>query len=297
MSGWAAAYVAAPAADAGRVASIRNTIDLTDATALAVFGERARREVIGCVDRVLSEVRGSDLVEADALLVQAERLPAELDLAPLYKKTLFGNGKRRARLLERFRQVGLTLEGVAQGLRERADRLRRKTAVLDGLHAQAKQFVLELDAYLDAGRVAVASAPRTLAPVGEENAPVVQVAPVEQTGTLVRRLDDLAAVRAGAIRELALVRVIQNVDAPMAERLSAVADAIDGWRKDWRELLGVDQPKRKIRPDRTMLDQTRADLLAAIGLARAPMAEERGRRDETERAMQSHAQSARHAVG
>lgn len=297
MSGGAPAFVAAPVADASRVASIRNTIDLTDASSLAVFGERARREVVGCVDRVLAEVRGSDLVEGDALLGQAERLPADFDLAPLFKKTMFGNGKRRAAVLERFRTTDLTLDGVAQGLRERADRLKRKTSALESLHEQAKQFVLELDAYLDAGRAAVASAPRTLAPVGEEDAPVVQVAPVEQTGTLSRRLDDLAAVRAGAIRELALVRVIQNVDAPMADRLAKAAEAIDGWRKDWRELLGLHQRRKtKIRPDLEALEKTRGDLLAAIAAVRAPLAEERARRDETERAMQKHAQTARHAV-
>jgi uncharacterized protein YaaN involved in tellurite resistance len=288
--------VAAPAADASRVASIRNTIDLTDASALAVFGERARREVVACVDRVLGEVRSSDLVEGDALLAEAERLPAEFDLQPLFKKTLFGNRERRAAVLERFRATELTLEGVAQGLRERAERLQRKTAALEALHGQAKQYVLELDAYLDAGRAAVSAAPRTLAAIGEENAPVVQVAPVEQTGTLARRLDDLSAVRAGAIRELALVRVIQNVDAPLGDRFARAAEAIDAWRRDWRELLGLNRPRKKIRPDLEMLEKARADLAAALAAVRAPLAEERTRRDETERAMQTHAQTARHAV-
>lgn len=295
MSGRAQAWVAAPPADASRVASIRNTIDLTDATALAMFGDRARRELTTCVDRLLAEVRSSDLTDAEARLGQAQDAARGIDLAPLDKKGWFGGGERRRAVKSRFLTADAVADGLAGELWERQQRMTRRVATLEALHGQTQVCILELDAYLEAGREAVAAAPRTLAPVGEEDAPVVQVAPVEQTGTLARRLEQLAAVREAALRQLPLVRVVQNVDGPVAAALQGACDAIGAWRRDWRELLGVESA-RKMRPDRLMLDQTREALLTALEAVRRPAADGRGRREDAERRMQEHAQTVRHTA-
>lgn len=297
MSGRAQAWIAAPAADPGRVASVRNTIDLTDAAALAVFGDRARRDVIACVDRLLAEVRGSDVSDCDKMLVQADQAVRGVDVAPLARKGWFGAGDRRRTVKARFDTADGTLDALSHDLSDRLARMRRRAETLEGLHEQAKTCILELDAYLDAGRAAIAGAPKTLAAVGEENAPVVQIAPVMQTGTLSRRLDDLAAVRLAAIRQLPLVRLVQNVDAPLAERLAKATDAIRTWRKDWRELLGYATPHKKIRPDFVALEDTRRACLEALDAVRRPLSEERARREEAERRMQEHAQTVRHAGG
>ena len=56
--------IAAPPADASRIAAIRNKLDLRSASDIAGFGERARKDVLAGIERLLTEVRTNPLGDA-----------------------------------------------------------------------------------------------------------------------------------------------------------------------------------------------------------------------------------------
>jgi uncharacterized protein YaaN involved in tellurite resistance len=265
--------IATPAADASRVAAIRNSLDLGDAEAVSAFGERARLEVAASIQRILAEVRSAEANEAAGQLRKTADAIADGDPARLtvrgVMRLFVGRRRRLARFTAEFQDSGALVETLAGDLSEGAERLARRSAALDRLHSQAKTFILELDAYLDAGRLAKAGA--------REPSP-------EAVETLDERLEILAAARRCAIEQLSLVRLVQNVDAPLADALSEAARAARRWVGDWTELLGLTPERRgkRIRPDAVVLYETRTQALEGLAPPSAAIAEARRRRADAE---------------
>jgi hypothetical protein len=272
--------VATPPADASRIAAIRNSLDLADAEALGAFGERARLEVAASVQRILAEVRSVEASEGAELLRKAATLVESKDPERLTVRglTRFFVGRRRRlqRFQAQFQEVAALVETLAGDLSERAERLARRAAALDRLHAQAKTFILELDAYLDAGRQARSGA-------RDDHA----------LDVLDARLDALKDARRCAVEQLSLVRVVQNVDAPLSDALAQAARAARRWVADWTELLGLtaERRKKRIRPDLTALYEAKAQALHGLAAPIAAVAEARRRRSDAEGEMEKAARS------
>ncbi|MBS0294794.1 MAG: toxic anion resistance protein [Proteobacteria bacterium] len=280
--------VAAPPADASRVAAIRNSLDLRDKAACEGFGERAKREVVAGVDRLLSEVRTRDVIESSELLKNASGALDPLDPQDLIPKGglsgLFsGREARLSRFRSRFDGAGRSLQDFAADLKERGERLARKAQALNHLHEQARTFILELDAYLEAGRAKLVEA------VGQEKL-------AENAERLKTRLAELEQVRRAAVEQLPLVRMVQNIDAPISESVEQATAAIARWRADWSDRLGMQLDKRvRIRPDGAGLNQAKAELGQALGAVQAVLAEARARRAEAEEHMDRAARACRAA--
>ncbi|NEX92240.1 toxic anion resistance protein, partial [Caulobacter sp. 17J65-9] len=185
------------AADASRVAAIRNSLDLNDAEAVVLFGERARREVTASTERLLAEVRGRDVAESAEILKRAAKTIDALDASTLEARGLFASHAGRLKKFRAgFEEAAAMIEGLEGDLKERAERLSHKVKALNALHDQAKTFILELDAYLDAGRAGLTEAAKALATPapGAEGVAVAEVAPArdpERVGRLSRRLTEL----------------------------------------------------------------------------------------------------------
>jgi uncharacterized protein YaaN involved in tellurite resistance len=272
--------IATPAADASRVAAIRNSLDLADTEAVAAYGERARLEVAASVQRILAEVRSAEAKEAADQLRKTADLIAAADPARLTVRGLMrlfvGRRKRIARFKAEFQASAALVETVAGDLSEGAERLARRSAALDRLHDQAKTFILELDAYLDAGRQALAAAREDAA---------------EARRVIEARLETLTVARRCAIEQLSLVRVVQNVDTPLAEALAETARAARRWMTDWTELLGLTPERRskRIRPDIVALFEAKARALESLVAPTAALAEARLRRLDAESEMEQAA--------
>ena len=281
---------AAPPADASRVAAIRNSLDLKDRSAVEVFGERAKREVVASVERLLAEVRTRDVIESSELLRNASGALDPLDPQDLIPKGglsgLFaGRQARLIRFRSRFEGAGRSLEDFAADLKERGDRLARKAQALNHLHEQARGFILELDAYLEAGRARLAEA------AGQDRL-------AENAEKLKARMAELDAVRRAAIEQLPLVRMEQNIDAPISEAVEQATAAIGRWRADWSDRLGIKRDKRtRIRPDEIGLAGAKTDLGKALSHVHAALAEARARRAEAEEEMDRVAKACRSAKG
>jgi uncharacterized protein YaaN involved in tellurite resistance len=274
--------IATPPADASRVAAIRNSLDLADAEAVAAYGERARLEVAASVQRILAEVRSAEAKEAADRLRKTADLIAAKDPARLTVRGLMrlfvGRRTRLARFKAEFQDRAALVETLAGDLSEGAERLARRSAALDRLHGQAKTFILELDAYLDAGRLAKAGA--------REPAP-------EALEMLNERLETLHAARRCAVEQLSLVRLVQNVDAPLAEALSEAARAARRWVADWTDLLGLTPERRgkRIRPDAVALYETRTQAMEGLAPPTEAVAEARRRRADAESEMEQAART------
>ena len=301
--------IAAPAADAARVAAIRNNLDVKDTGEVAAFGERARKEVLASVERLLAEVRSNDAAEALDLVGHCrERIdglhPADLEPRGGFDNLFNGRTARLHRMRRAADQVGQFVGDAASDLAERTQRLQRKTEALNSLHEQARAFILELDAYLEAGRarLAEARASETAQPEpvhDPEPADVAVEAPrvVPDAGAAARleaRLADLESARAASLQQLPLVRMVQNTDGFLAEALDRAQQALAKWRTDWRELLGA-SAGRRFRPHVPALADAKLAALTALSEAATALQDGKSRRAEAEDRMEKVAEAVRSA--
>ena len=90
--------------------------------------------------------------------------------------------------------------------------------------------------------------------------------------------------RDGGLKHLPLTRMIQNVDARLAETAGQVAEAAMTWRDDLLKALGADgkklTPLRRVNPDQGALNQACEALLSVIDRAEAGLTAAKARRDE-----------------
>ncbi len=90
--------------------------------------------------------------------------------------------------------------------------------------------------------------------------------------------------RDGGLKHLPLTRMVQNVDARLAETAGQVAEAAMGWRDDLLKALGADgkklTPLRRVHPDQGALNQACEALLSVIDRAEAGLTAAKARRDE-----------------
>ncbi|MGZ9099311.1 MAG: hypothetical protein ACXW3O_06380 [Brevundimonas sp.] len=257
----------APEPDAARVAGIDAAWD--DAQAHA-FAEPARIAAVERIERALSTARNADLEAVAARLSETRSLLAGLDPHTLEpRRGLAGLFDSRSKRLKRFRETWRratdALTDAVADLSGRIEGWDRRSGALDGVWAEIRDAVTELDAHL-----AVAARRLTGQALAEDGPHPLEA-----------RRAVLDACRAAALQSLPLIRAAQNADARAAGTLKACVDGVAAWRADWQGALGLagKRPK-KVRPDPAQLIRSRDDLLAVTERALVALSAARARHTE-----------------
>ena len=255
----------APAPDAARIEAIDAGYDEAQAHA---FAEPARAAAVQRIEAALAAARTDGLSEAAARLAHARSLLEGLKPDMLEPRRglagLFDSRKRRLRRFrDAYRLSAAALADVAGDLSERVEGAARRSGVLDGVWAEVRDALVDLDAHL------LAAARRLPGPAAAE----------EVAHPLEARRTTLHASRAAALSALPLIRGAQNADARAAEALRACGEGVATWRQGWSEALGLSGKRpRKVRPDRERLLRLRDDLLARVDRALTELSASGGRR-------------------
>ena len=204
--------------------------------------------------RISQAARASlDQASADARALDPNALTPRRGLAGLFDS----RGRRLKRVREIFAGVDRRLAEAGDQLKSQAGALKARVGELDPTHDAVRQPIIDLGAWIEAGRQRLADA--------DPEAPEGETAPRDR---LSARLEGLAASRMSALAHLPLARVLQNADAVAAERLDAAAAAVDSWRADWRKSLGLDgKRRRKVQPEPSQLAGLTDQLTRSLGRA------------------------------
>ena len=255
----------APAPDAARVDGLDAGYDEAEAHA---FAEPARAAAVQRIDAALAAARTDGLSEAAERLAHARTLLESLKPDMLEPRRglagLFDSRKGRLRRFrDAYRMSAAALADVAGDLSERIEGAARRAGVLDGVWAEVRDALVDLDAHLLAASRRLPGSAST----------------DETAHPLEARKTALHASRAAALSALPLIRGAQNADARAAEALRACGDGVAAWRQGWSEALGLagKRPK-KVRPDRERLLRLRDDLLAHVDRALTELSASGGRR-------------------
>ena len=259
---------AAPAPSLPRIEAIDTAYDDTLA-----FAEQARAVAVERIERALAAARTDRLSEAAFRLAHArsaleglrpEKLEPRRGLAGLFDSR---KGRLR-RFREAYRLTAASLSDMTGDLSERVKGPARRAGALDGVWAEVRDALVDLDAHLLAAT---------------RHLPGPALADGATAHPLETRKAALHASRAAALSALPLIRAAQNADARAAEAFSHSGEGVFLWRADWNEALGLSGKRpKKVRPDRERLLGPRDELLARIERALAELTASRARRAEVE---------------
>lgn len=269
----ARSFAAAPAPDAARVSEIRLGLDPRDAAGFPAYGEAARAALASACAGLARDEGGQAADEAGRLVGDIRAGAGSLDPRRLVPRAglmgLFDSRSGRLKAMrEAFRAADARLAELGRDLSAQAAALKGRAAALDPALDALRAPILELGAWIEAGRARL--------PDASDEAPEGETSP---RARLADRLQALSAGRMTGLGCLPLARVLQNADAVAADRLEAAGKALDAWRADWRKTLGLDARRpRRVQPAPADLAALTTRLDQALTAAEATLADGRARR-------------------
>ena len=275
------------APDPALVQRIRQEIRLDDRSGLTSYGEEAQRGVAAFADAILRDTMNRESGAVGDLLsdmiVKVNGLdPASLGKAGFLEK-LWGGAKARVlRFKEQFSSLAAQVDRIALELERRSDALKRDIAMLDGLYERNRAQMRELEAYIVAGTAIVEEARREHLPAleakaraadeGVEGQLLTQQASdlAQSVERLERKVHDLKLSRTIAMQTMPQIRLIQNGDAALVEKLqSSIATTIPVWKNGMTIALAIHRQEEALKLQREVSDTTNAMLKANAERLRA----------------------------
>ena len=250
------------------------------------FASDARTAALSCIQRLAADARSGELTECSALLTHVRSRLDALDpkalvpgggLAGLFN----GPGKRLRRFRGAFADAGRAVADTAAELSERMAAVERRHRVLEHLIDDSRKSLAELGDHIAAARL-------WLDKQALPEAPADGGAAVDPHAGFRAHIDGLAETLAAGVRQLPLVRAIQNTEARTLDQMRRAVDGLDAWRHGWTTGLGLEGRKpRKIRPDAVALWRERENASGALAAADSHVAESRARRSDVERRLEA----------
>jgi uncharacterized protein YaaN involved in tellurite resistance len=260
--------------DPALVGRIRGEIRLTDRAQLVSFGDGAQRDVASYADQILRNTLNRDSGTVGNLLTELLTAVNKLDPASLrsesFVERMFGGLKAKLlRFKEQFSTLASQVDRVSLELERQQDTLRRDIAMLDGLYDRNLNHLRQLEAYIVAGSEVVAEAQRSEIPALEQRVAAAgdgvagQMAAQElndlrqSVDRLDRKVHDLKLSRVIAMQTMPQIRLIQNGDAALAEKLqSSITATIPTWKNQMTIALALNRQEEALSLQRKVSETT-----------------------------------------
>lgn len=247
-------------------------IDITQSNIVLQYGSQAQKKITDFSDTALNNVRTKDLGEVGKLLGD---LVVELKGTAEDKedKGLFGMFRKSGAKIEamkaKYAKTEANVDKIADVLEDHQIQLLKDIALLDQLYERNQQNTKELTMYIIAGK-------KRLAQVREKELPALQ-AKAKASGLpedaqaandlqnacdrFEKKLHDLMLTRTVSIQMAPQIRLVQNNDTIMTEKIqSTLVNTIPLWKNQMVLALGVEHSRKAMEAERAVNDMTN-DLL------------------------------------
>ncbi len=244
-------------------------IDITDSTTVLSYGASAQKKISDFSDTALSGVRNKDFGEVGQMLMGLTEQLREMNEEAEDDKGflgLFKNTKRRIESLKtKYEKVEDTVAGVTESLQQHQITLMKDVAMFDNLYEVNMTYFKELSMYILAGKKKLAheravtltalQAKATQSGLPEDAQAANDFA--EQCVRFERKIHDLELTRMVAIQMAPQIRLVQNNDTMMAEKIQTVVmNTIPLWKSQMVIALGIEHSRQAMEAQRAVTDLT-----------------------------------------
>ena len=251
------------------VADFAAKIDVENTAQILQYGAAAQKKMADFSDAALENVRTQDLGEVGDLIVDVVGELKGFDAEE--KKGLFGLFKKQADKLElmktRYAKAEVNVEKIGDALQQHQVRLLKESAVLDKMYQQNLSYFKELTMYILAGKqkleetrtgkLAQLQAVARQTGLAEDAQKARDLS--DQCDRFEKKIHDLELTRAIAIQTAPQIRMIQNNDTVMVEKIqTTLVNTIPLWKNQMVLALGIAHSAEAAQAQRQVTDITNA---------------------------------------
>ncbi len=251
------------------VANFAAQIDVENTAQILQYGAAAQKKMADFSDAALENVRTQDLGEVGDLIVDVVGELKGFDAEE--KKGILGLFKKQTEKLElmktRYAKAETNVEKISDALQQHQVRLLKESAVLDKMYQQNLSYFKELTMYILAGKQKLeetrtgklAQLQQTAQQTGlaEDAQKARDLA--DQCDRFEKKIHDLELTRAIAIQTAPQIRMIQNNDTVMVEKIqTTLVNTIPLWKNQMVLALGIAHSAEAAQAQRQVTDITNA---------------------------------------
>ena len=246
-------------------------IDVENTTQILQYGAGTQKKMADFSDAALANVRTQDLGQVGELLVNVVGELKGLDEEE--EKGLFGFFRKQANKLEnmknRYAKAEVNVEKIADALQQHQVRLMKDSAVLDKMYEQNLAYFKELTMYILAGKKKLEEVRSGKLQELQETAKLTGLAEDAQRARdlsekclrFEKKIHDLELTRTISIQTAPQIRMIQNNDTVMVEKIqTTLVNTIPLWKNQMVLALGIAHSSEAAQAQRQVADVTNAML-------------------------------------
>ena len=244
-------------------------IDVENTTQILQYGAGTQKKMADFSDTALANVRTQDLGEVGDLITSVVGELKGFDEEE--EKGLFGFFRKQAIKLEtmkaRYAKAETNVEKISDALQQHQVRLMKDSAVLDKMYEQNLAYFKELTMYILAGKQKLEQVRSTKLRQLEETAQRTGLAEDAQAARdlsekclrFEKKIHDLELTRAISIQTAPQIRMIQNNDNVMVEKIqTTLVNTIPLWKNQMVLALGIAHSTEAAQAQRQVTDVTNA---------------------------------------
>ena len=256
-------------AEQAAVKEFSEKIDVLNTEQIMNYGSNAQKNISEFSGAALGTVRTKDLGEVGNMLGDLVVELKGLNFEPEEKKGFFGlfkkAGQNIAALKAQYDKAEVNVDKIVEALEGHEVVLMKDISMMDKMYEKNQEYLKELTMYILAGKLRIeqlrtVELPRLVAKTQESGQPEdAQSANdfANMIGRFEKKIHDLELTRTISIQMSPQIRMIQNNDSLMAEKIrSSIVNTIPLWKSQMVMALSLYHSEQAMKAQREVTDVT-----------------------------------------
>ena len=257
------------------VRSFSEQIDVTNTEQVMNYGSGAQKNISEFSDAALNTVRTKDLGEVGDMLgdlvveLQGLNFDAQEEkkgFLGLFKKA----GQSVAEMKASFDKAEVNVDKIVESLEKHEITLMKDISLMDKMYQRNQEYMKELTMYILAGKLKIqelreVELPQMIAHAKETNLPEDAQAAndfANLIGRFEKKIHDLELTRTISVQMAPQIRMVQNNDQLMAEKIrSSIVNTIPLWKNQMVMAMSLYHSDQAMKAQRQVTDMTNQLLL------------------------------------
>ena len=251
------------------VRSFSQQIDVTNAEQIMNYGSAAQKNISEFSDAALSSVKTKDLGQVgdmlSSLVVELQGLNFDTEekrgFLGLFKKA----GQSIAELKAQFAKAETNVDKIVESLEKHELVLMKDISMMDRMYQRNQEYMKELTMYILAGKLKIEQLRSVELPAMLEKARETGLPEDAQAandfanliGRFEKKIHDLELTRTISVQMAPQIRMVQNNDSLMAEKIrSSIVNTIPLWKNQMVMAMSLYHSEQAMKAQRQVTDTT-----------------------------------------
>ena len=256
-------------AEQAAVKEFAEKIDILNTEQVMNYGSAAQKNITEFSDAALNSVRSKDLGQVGDMLSDLVIELKGLNFEPEEKKGLRGLFRKStqsiASLKAQYDKAEVNVDKIVESLEKHEITLMKDISMMDKMYERNQEYLKELTMYILAGKIKIehlrnVELPEVQAKARESGLPEDAQAAndfANMIGRFEKKIHDLELTRTISIQMSPQIRMIQNNDTLMAEKIrSSIVNTIPLWKSQMVMALSLHHSEQAMKAQREVTDVT-----------------------------------------